>query len=140
MQAKHGTRVTVAGLNIRPHRPPTRSGEPVVFTLIEDESGLLHATVVGEAIETCTGIFLTSPAVIVHGVVRRQGRGTVLLVEKVKPLRMAEMTAAAEDLDAIWKRPWKMGANVLTRMAAGPPRAAEGVKVTAIADSERAPR
>jgi hypothetical protein len=30
--------------------------------------------------------------------------------------RMAEMTAATEDLDTIWERPWKMGANVLTRM------------------------
>jgi hypothetical protein len=53
---------------------------------------------------------------IMRGLIKRQGRGAVLLVEKVKPLRMAEMTAAAEDLDAIWERPWKMGANVLTRM------------------------
>jgi error-prone DNA polymerase len=127
MQAKHNTRVTVAGLNVRPHRPPTRSGEPVIFTLIEDESGLLHATIAGEAIDTCTSIFLTSPAVIVRGLVKRQGRGAQLLVEKVKPLRMAEMAAAAEDLDSIWERPWKMGANVLTRMvdAVGTARAAD---------------
>jgi hypothetical protein len=35
---------------------------------------MLHATIVGEAIVTCTGIFLTSPAVIVRGEATRNGR------------------------------------------------------------------
>jgi len=39
------TPVKVAGLVIRPHRPPTRSGRTVVFFTLEDESGLLDVTV-----------------------------------------------------------------------------------------------
>ncbi|MCC6728431.1 MAG: DNA polymerase III subunit alpha [Chthonomonadales bacterium] len=88
---RHGTRVTVAGLNIRPHRPPTRSGEPVIFTLIEDETEMLQATCAGAAIETCTPVFLTAPAVVVRGVIARRGSGATLQVEKARPLRMREL-------------------------------------------------
>src|SRR5438876_226837 len=38
LQQKPGTRVTVAGLNIRPHRPRTVSGNPVLFSIVEDET------------------------------------------------------------------------------------------------------
>ena len=37
--------VWVAGLPIRPHRPPTRSGRRVAFFSLEDETGLLDVTV-----------------------------------------------------------------------------------------------
>ena len=41
MAQDDGKYVTVAGMNIRPHRPPTRSGHPVLFTSLEDETDLL---------------------------------------------------------------------------------------------------
>jgi error-prone DNA polymerase len=87
-QKRIGQRVTVAGLNIRPHRPPTKSGEPILFTSLEDETDFLQLTVVGEAIWSTTPVFLLHPAVIVTGVIRKQGRGSYMLVEKAKPLRM----------------------------------------------------
>ncbi|MBA2345173.1 MAG: DNA polymerase III subunit alpha [Rubrobacter sp.] len=41
----HGTRTRAAGLLECLQRPPTKSGKPVWFLLIEDEAGLLQATI-----------------------------------------------------------------------------------------------
>ncbi len=90
---KHGTRIRVAGLNVRPHRPPTRSGEPVLFSQVEDETGLLQVTVAGPAIATCTAGFLTSPAVVVEGELHRRGRGATLYADRVAPLTLRDATA-----------------------------------------------
>jgi error-prone DNA polymerase len=87
-----GARVRVAGINVRPHRPPTRSGEPVLFAQVEDETGLLPVTVAGEAIDRCTATFLTAPAVLVEGIVEKRGRGTALLVERAAPLALRDAT------------------------------------------------
>ncbi|NLI01138.1 MAG: DNA polymerase III subunit alpha [Chthonomonadales bacterium] len=92
-EMKPGVRIRVAGLNVRPHRPPTRSGEPVLFSQVEDETGLLPVTVSGKAIATCTAGFLTSPAVVVEGVLQRRGRGATLYVERVASLRLRDATA-----------------------------------------------
>ncbi|MGO8671378.1 MAG: hypothetical protein ACLQVD_08465 [Capsulimonadaceae bacterium] len=43
----------MGGINVRPHRPPTRSGEPVVFTTLEDEVDVLQVTVSGDAVDSC---------------------------------------------------------------------------------------
>jgi len=92
-EMKPRTRIRVAGLNVCPHRPPTRSGEPVLFSQIEDETGLLQVTVAGDAISTCTAGFLTSPAVLAEGLLQRRGRGAVLQVESVAPLALRDATA-----------------------------------------------
>jgi error-prone DNA polymerase len=92
-EMKPRKRIRVAGLNVRPHRPPTRSGEPVLFSQVEDETGLLQVTVAGAAIPTCTAGFLTSPAVVVEGLLQRRGRGAVLLAERVAPLVLRDATA-----------------------------------------------
>lgn len=95
--ARAGERVTVAGLNICPHRPPTRSGNPVLFTSIEDETALLQAICFGEPLQRLTGLFLTAPAIMVRGVIEHKGRGTSLRIEKAKPLRMCEIVSQAPD-------------------------------------------
>ncbi|MCW3097484.1 MAG: dnaE2 [Chthonomonadaceae bacterium] len=91
MQKPPGTRVTVAGLNIRPHRPPTRSGKPVLFASVEDEMGLLQVVCFGAEIATLTPVFLTAPAILVRGVLGRKGRAVSLRVEKAKLLRMEDL-------------------------------------------------
>jgi error-prone DNA polymerase len=78
--------VTIAGLNICPHRPPTRSGKPILFTGVEDETGIAQIACMGEALERYIRVFLLSPAVIVRGKVQRRGVGASLMVEKAKPL------------------------------------------------------
>lgn len=88
--------IRAAGLNIRPHRPPTRSGEPVLFAQIEDETGLLPVTVSGNALNTCTPVFLTCPALIVEGLVERRGRSAVLNVERAVPLALRDADSFAD--------------------------------------------
>jgi len=84
------SRVTVAGINVRPHRPGTRSGRPVLFTTIEDETDFLQATCFGETIDRYTTVFLLSLAVIVRGTIEKRGVGSALMVEKAKPLILSQ--------------------------------------------------
>ena len=83
--------VIVAGLNVRPHRPPTRTGRKVLFSTVEDETGLAQTLAIDEALERTTATFLLSPAVIVKGIVERRGNGASLLVVDAKPLRLVEL-------------------------------------------------
>ncbi len=93
--SRHGTRVTVAGLNIRPHRPHTVSGNPVLFTQIEDELDMIQAVALGEVIWETTSTFLTSAAVVVRGTIERKGSGVMLRIEKAKPLIMQRYAETA---------------------------------------------
>jgi error-prone DNA polymerase len=89
-----GTVVNIAGLNIRPHRPPTRSGRKVLFSTIEDESGFLQVVVLDEALEHCTATFLLAPAVEVQGRIEVHGKeGVSLRVEHACPLRVSKTSA-----------------------------------------------
>lgn len=96
---KPGTRVTVAGINVRPHRPPTRSGRPVLFCSIEDETGILQGICLDEAITNYTPVFLSSLVVMVQGTIERKGSGATLIVEKAKPLRMQQFANSGETGD-----------------------------------------
>lgn len=98
LSLKPGVRVRVAGINVRPHRPPTRSGHPVLFSQLEDETGLLPVTVIGEALDPCTPVFLTAPAVIVEGIVEKRGRGTSLKAERACPLTLHDALSEPRDL------------------------------------------
>ncbi len=113
--ARHGERITVAGLNVRPHRPPTRNGKGCLYTILEDETGMLQATCAGEAIDTCTPVLITAPAVFVRGRIQRRGVGVSFYVEKVKPLRISDLMDEDQQ-DILAERGWTMGYNVATRM------------------------
>lgn len=91
LQQEDGAKVRVAGLNIRPHRPPTVSGKPVLFNSVEDESGLLQTVCFGKVIEEYTAVFLTAPAVIVEGIIERKGNGAGMRVLRAAPLRLADV-------------------------------------------------
>ena len=85
-----GSTVRVAGLVIRPHRPPTRSGRIVVFFTLEDETGLLDVTVFEAVYQRFGHPIFTRPALVVTGRVQRQGEeGVALLARAVEPLSLA---------------------------------------------------
>ncbi len=69
-----GTYVKVAGLVIRPHRPPTKSGKVVVFFALEDETGLIDVTVFESIYKQCIGAMFTAPMIIVEGRVDLRGK------------------------------------------------------------------
>ncbi len=89
-----GSRVIMAGLNIRPHRPHTPSGNPVLFVSLKDETALLQLVCLGEVIERCTPTFLIAPAVMVAGEVEKKGEGIMIKVENAKSLAMRDYTIA----------------------------------------------
>ncbi|MEW6046158.1 MAG: DNA polymerase III subunit alpha [Bacillota bacterium] len=81
-----GERVQVAGLVVRPHRPPTRSGRIVVFLTLEDEEGLLDATVFEDVYQRFGHHIFTRPALVITGQVEKRGQGISVTTHRVEPL------------------------------------------------------
>ncbi|HEY8449817.1 MAG TPA: error-prone DNA polymerase, partial [Bacillota bacterium] len=84
-----GERLRVAGLVIRPHRPPTKSGRLVTYFTLEDETGLLDVTVFEEVYRR-DGAWLFSesvPPLIVEGTIDFT-RGPAVVAARLKPLTM----------------------------------------------------
>ncbi|MBM3497540.1 MAG: DNA polymerase III subunit alpha [Armatimonadetes bacterium] len=71
--ARTGATVKVAGLIIRPHRPPTKSGRTVVFFTLEDETELLEVTVFESVYQRCGKAIFTQPMLLLTGRVDRRG-------------------------------------------------------------------
>ena len=67
-----------AGWIIRPHTPPTKSGETVVFFSLEDETGLLNVTVFPRIYERFGHLIYSHPLLVVEG--RKDKRGANSLI------------------------------------------------------------
>ena len=86
----HGSRVRAAGLFECLQCPPTRSGRPVWFLLIEDERGLLQATVFEKVYDRYGDLLHHRGAFLLEGRVEQsRRRGFSFLVERVADLREA---------------------------------------------------
>lgn len=75
----HGTSVSVAGLVVRPHRPPTKSGKTVVFFSLEDETGWVDITVFQDVYQKSGAVIFTPYGRLmgVRGVVHRRDESIV---------------------------------------------------------------
>ena len=62
----------VAGLVIRPHRPPTRSGKTVVFLTLEDEYGLVDVTIFEDIYKKYAKIIFNEPLLLITGEISRR--------------------------------------------------------------------
>jgi DNA polymerase III alpha subunit len=83
----HGKRVRAAGLLESLQRPPTRSGRPVYFLLIEDERGLLQCTIFSKTYERYGHVLHRSGAFLLEGRVEvDRRRGHSFLVERIEDL------------------------------------------------------
>ena len=81
-----GTVVKAAGLLLQPHRPPTRSGRITGFFSLEDEYGMIDATMF-ENVYMRYGAYIFEPQngpLLVGGKVHRRGAGVSLIVQQVK--------------------------------------------------------
>ncbi len=83
--ARPRSQVTVAGLCLRPHRPPTRSGLVFVFLTLEDETGLAQVTVPPDTYEKCGRVLFSHPLIAITGVVERRGAGMILRATDAQP-------------------------------------------------------
>jgi error-prone DNA polymerase len=86
----HGTRVRAAGLIECLQRPPTKSGRPVYFLLLEDERGLLQATIFERVYEKYGHLLHQAGAFLLEGRVEQDDRrGFSFLVEQIGDLGKA---------------------------------------------------
>ncbi len=75
-----GQQIALAGLVVRPHRPPNADG--TVFFTLEDETGLAHVTVSPEAYERTGADIYGQLALIVRGKAEKRGAGVNLLIQE----------------------------------------------------------
>jgi error-prone DNA polymerase len=90
-RGRSGRRVKVAGLVIRPHRPPTKSGRTVVFLTLEDETEMLEVTVFESVYQRCGAAIFTQPMLVVTGRLDRRGHPrapAALVAEQIRGLRL----------------------------------------------------
>jgi len=86
----HGTRLQTAGLVVRPHRPPTRSGRTTVFFTLEDETGFVDATMFEDVYQSRGAVLFTpyGRLVGVRGTVQcRDGSHPQLVVSDIWSLQ-----------------------------------------------------
>lgn len=99
MQQRSGARVAVAGLNVRPHRPPSKKGGRHLFTTLEDESAYLQLSFFGAAVDQCLATVLLSPVFVVTGMIQRRTLGAYMLVDSARPLSLPRaISARAPDI------------------------------------------
>ena len=87
-----GRWVKVAGVLLRPHRPPTKSGRVVVFMSLEDEFGLTDVTVFEDVYQRYGGLIFspqTSP-LVVEGVLQKRGNLASVVAKRIGRLLDAD--------------------------------------------------
>lgn len=88
---KPGKKVKLAGLVIRPHRPPTRSGKIVVFLTLEDEYGLLDVTVFENIYQRYGQKLFQNPLLMIEGEISsRTNKELSITAHRIQPLTRAK--------------------------------------------------
>ncbi len=80
-----GELVGIAGLCLRPHRPPTPSGQVFVFFALEDETGMVQVTVDPVVYERAGAALFGHAFLAVSGTVEARGVGKILRAAEVYP-------------------------------------------------------
>lgn len=91
-EVKHkntGTLAAVAGIPLRPHRPPTRSGRTVVFLSLEDEYGMVDITVFENVYQRYGHLIFRRPScpLLVRGKIDRNGKHVTITATKIEALQ-----------------------------------------------------
>lgn len=87
-QAKEGSLIKIAGLPIRPHRPPTRTGKIAAFFSLEDEFGLMDVTVFEKTYQTYGALLFTKPVppLAVSGRLQHRGNSVSVIAHSIQAL------------------------------------------------------
>ncbi|MFJ3902776.1 DNA polymerase III subunit alpha [Streptomyces sp. NPDC090025] len=78
--ARHGQTVLVAGAKAATQTPPIRSGKRVVFTTLDDGTGLVDLAFFDDSHEACAHTVFHSWLLLVRGVVQRRGPRSLSVV------------------------------------------------------------
>ncbi|MFE0276080.1 DNA polymerase III subunit alpha [Streptomyces sp. NPDC058992] len=79
-EAEHGATVLVAGAKAATQTPPIRSGRRVVFTTLDDGTGLVDLAFFDDSHEACAHTVFHSWLLLVRGVVQRRGPRSLSVV------------------------------------------------------------
>ncbi|WP_395359877.1 DNA polymerase III subunit alpha [Streptomyces sp. YH02] len=79
-ETPHGRTVLVAGAKAATQTPPIRSGKRVIFTTLDDGTGLVDLAFFDDAHERCAHTVFHSWLLLVRGVVQRRGPRSVSVV------------------------------------------------------------
>ncbi|MEU9184474.1 DNA polymerase III subunit alpha [Streptomyces sp. NPDC048484] len=78
--ARHGETVLVAGAKAATQTPPIRSGKRVIFTTLDDGTGLLDLAFFDDSHDACAHTVFHSWLLLVRGVVQRRGPRSLSVV------------------------------------------------------------
>ncbi|MET3988108.1 DNA polymerase III subunit alpha [Streptomyces sp. PvR034] len=122
--AAHGQTVLVAGAKAATQTPPIRSGKRVIFTTLDDGSGLVDLAFFDDSHAACAHTVFHSFLLLVRGVVQRRGPQSLSVVGAAawNLAELAELRATG-GLEAVAAR--------LAEPAAPPERAAPGAGAAA---------
>jgi error-prone DNA polymerase len=107
-EARHGARVSFAGLAVARQRPATANG--IVFMLLEDEHGQVNLIVPPPVYERHRAVVRAEPLVLVHGRFERVERNRNVLVSSLESLSpLARRVAETSDVVAAMPRSHHFG-------------------------------
>ncbi|MGY0022915.1 DNA polymerase III subunit alpha [Streptomyces sp. cg35] len=104
-EAEHGRTVLVAGAKAATQTPPIRSGKRVVFTTLDDGTGLVDLAFFDEAHAACAHTVFHSWLLLVRGTVQRRGPRSLSVVGEAA-WNLAELTEVYREkgLDEVARR------------------------------------
>ncbi|MER5810606.1 DNA polymerase III subunit alpha [Streptomyces sp. NPDC002033] len=118
--AAHGRTVLVAGAKAATQTPPIRSGRRVIFTTLDDGTGLVDLAFFDDSQEACAHTVFHSFLLLVRGVVQRRG-----------PQSLSVVGAAAWNLAELAELRERSGLEAVTARLAEPPAAGTGAAASA---------
>ncbi|MFJ7156848.1 DNA polymerase III subunit alpha [Streptomyces sp. NPDC101118] len=104
-EAEHGRTVLVAGAKAATQTPPIRSGRRVIFTTLDDGTGLVDLAFFDDSHERCAHTVFHSWLLLVRGVVQRRGPQSLSVVGEAA-WNLAELAELRREggLDAVAAR------------------------------------
>ncbi|MER7904000.1 DNA polymerase III subunit alpha [Streptomyces sp. NPDC095614] len=104
-EARHGETVLVAGAKVATQTPPVRSGRRVIFTTLDDGTGLVDLAFFDDSHAACAHTVFHSWLLLVRGVVQRRGPRSMSVVGAVawNLAELAELRSTG-GLDAVAAR------------------------------------
>ncbi|WP_086730525.1 DNA polymerase III subunit alpha [Streptomyces carpinensis] len=135
-EARHGETVLVAGAKAATQTPPIRSGKRVIFTTLDDGTGLVDLAFFDDSHDACAHTVFHSWLLLVRGVVQRRGPRSLSVVGAAawNLAELAELRAEGglEEVAARLARPAPEGAG-------GVPDDSDGARRARLAGSDGRP-
>ncbi|MDX3526015.1 DNA polymerase III subunit alpha, partial [Streptomyces sp. ID05-39B] len=127
-EARHGETVLVAGAKAATQTPPIRSGKRVIFSTLDDGTGLVDLAFFDDSHDACAHTVFHSWLLLVRGVVQRRG-----------PRSLSVVGAAAWNLAELVELRAEGGLDEVAARLAEPPPAPVGTESTESTESTEGP-